>query len=147
MRDQTFSTEQVSNMTGVSRRQLQWRDEKNLVAPVHKGHARQWSLMDIATVMVIGRLREKHISIKRIQSGMAGITNAVADGFRGPKSKVWLVFGLESKSAGWAMPTVFVDGNSDKALDYLCDCKGAVVINVSDVIRRVQALQQKRKAA
>ena len=41
---ETFSSLEVSRLTGVSLRQLQWWDEQGVVSPVQRGHRRLYQL-------------------------------------------------------------------------------------------------------
>ena len=55
----TYSSLDVSNMTGVSLRQLQWWDEQGVVSPVQRGHRRMYQLHEVVEVSLITELRRK----------------------------------------------------------------------------------------
>jgi DNA-binding transcriptional MerR regulator len=63
----TFTSRAVVELTGISLRQLQWWDERGIVAPARDGHKRVYSLDDLAEVAVICELRERGFSLQKIR--------------------------------------------------------------------------------
>src|SRR5450755_4036750 len=63
----SFTTRAVVELTGISPRQLQWWDERGIVVPAREGHARIYSLDDLAEVAVICELRERGFSLQKIR--------------------------------------------------------------------------------
>jgi DNA-binding transcriptional MerR regulator len=57
-------------MTGITPRQLQWWDEKRVVAPSKEGHRRLYSMQDLAEVAVICELRRRGFSLQRVRKVM-----------------------------------------------------------------------------
>jgi DNA-binding transcriptional MerR regulator len=64
---ETFSSLDVTRMTGVSLRQLQWWDEQGVVTPAQRGHKRLYQLQEVIEVSVITELRRKGISLQKIR--------------------------------------------------------------------------------
>jgi DNA-binding transcriptional MerR regulator len=64
---ETFSSLDVTRMTGVSLRQLQWWDEQGVVTPQQRGHKRLYQLHEVIEVSVITELRRKGISLQKIR--------------------------------------------------------------------------------
>lgn len=64
---ETFSSLDVTRMTGVSLRQLQWWDEQGVVTPQQRGHKRLYQLHEVVEVSVITELRRKGISLQKIR--------------------------------------------------------------------------------
>jgi|SRR6516164_3377187 DNA-binding transcriptional MerR regulator len=64
---QTFTSRAVVELTGISPRQLQWWDERDIVVPAREGHNRVYSLDDLAEVAVICELRERGFSLQKIR--------------------------------------------------------------------------------
>ena len=62
-----FSSLDVTRMTGVSLRQLQWWDEQGVVTPQQRGHKRLYQLHEVIEVSVITELRRKGISLQKIR--------------------------------------------------------------------------------
>src|ERR1035441_3816801 len=51
--ENVFSSTDVSRLSGVSLRQLQWWDEQKVVSPRHEGHRRMYALQEVVEVSVI----------------------------------------------------------------------------------------------
>lgn len=65
-----FSTQDVSKLAGASLRQLQWWDEQGVVSPVHHGHRRLYSRLEVVQVSLIVDLRRKGLSLKKARGVM-----------------------------------------------------------------------------
>ncbi len=62
-----FTSNDVIALTGISARQLQWWDERGIVAPARKGHRRIYSWDELITVAVICQLRRRGFSLQRMR--------------------------------------------------------------------------------
>ncbi len=62
-----FSSNEVIALTGITARQLQWWDERGIVAPERQGHRRIYSWDELATVAVICQLRRRGFSLQRMR--------------------------------------------------------------------------------
>jgi DNA-binding transcriptional MerR regulator len=62
-----FTSRRVTEITGISLRQLQWWDERGIVVPAREGHKRIYSLDDVAEIAVICELRERGFSLQKIR--------------------------------------------------------------------------------
>ena len=67
---QSFTSADVIQLTGITARQLQWWDERNIVVPRRSGRNRVYSLDDLAEVAVICELRRKGFSLQRVRQVM-----------------------------------------------------------------------------
>jgi DNA-binding transcriptional MerR regulator len=65
---QTFTSNEVIALTGISARQLQWWDERGIVVPLRQGHKRVYSLDDLAEVAILCDLRERGFSLQKIRA-------------------------------------------------------------------------------
>ena len=65
---QTFTSNEVVTLTGITPRQLQWWDEGGIVVPAREGHKRIYSLDDLAEVAVICELRQRGFSLQKIRA-------------------------------------------------------------------------------
>jgi DNA-binding transcriptional MerR regulator len=63
----TYTSSDVSNIAGVSLRQLQWWDERKVVSPRHEGHKRVYSPEEVIEITVIAELRRKGFSLQKIR--------------------------------------------------------------------------------
>ena len=64
---QTLTSREVIELTGISARQLQWWDERGIVVPAREGHKRIYSIDDVAEVAVICELRDRGFSLQKIR--------------------------------------------------------------------------------
>lgn len=69
--NQSFTSSQVSERTGLTPRQLQWWDEQGIVVPARQGHRRIYSAKDLAELAVLCDLRQRGFSLQRIRKLMS----------------------------------------------------------------------------
>lgn len=62
-----YSSGDVARIAGVSLRQLQWWDERNVVSPRQEGHRRVYLANEVVEVSVIAELRRKGFSLQKIR--------------------------------------------------------------------------------
>jgi DNA-binding transcriptional MerR regulator len=62
-----FTSNDVIALTGISARQLQWWDERGIVAPARRGHRRIYNWDELVTVAVIKQLRRRGVSLQRMR--------------------------------------------------------------------------------
>jgi len=62
-----FTSNDVMALTGITARQLQWWDERGIVAPVRRGHRRIYRWDELVTVTVIRQLRRRGFSLQRMR--------------------------------------------------------------------------------
>jgi DNA-binding transcriptional MerR regulator len=62
-----YTSLDVSRVSGVSLRQLQWWDEQGVVSPSHTGHRRLYQPEEVIEVAVIAELRRKGFSLQKIR--------------------------------------------------------------------------------
>lgn len=62
-----YTSLDVSEVTRVSLRQLQWWDEQGLVSPRQSGHRRLYTKFEVLQVSLINGLRKKGISLQKIR--------------------------------------------------------------------------------
>jgi len=68
MMQQVFLSNEVTALTGITARQLQWWDERGIVVPGREGHRRIYSLDDLAEVAVICELRQRGFSLQKVRA-------------------------------------------------------------------------------
>src|SRR5438270_6607861 len=67
IQERTYSSSEVSDVAGVSLRQLQWWDERTVVSPRHEGHRRIYFPAEVIEITVIAELRRKGFSLQKIR--------------------------------------------------------------------------------
>jgi DNA-binding transcriptional MerR regulator len=62
-----FTSNDVIALTGITARQLQWWDERGIVAPGRQGHRRIYNWDELVTVAVLCQLRRRGFSLQRMR--------------------------------------------------------------------------------
>ena len=62
-----YNSSEVARICGVSLRQLQWWDERNVVSPRQDGHKRIYAREEVVEISVIAELRRKGFSLQKIR--------------------------------------------------------------------------------
>lgn len=70
MPERTFTTKEVSKITGASLRQLQWWDERKVIKPRLEGHDRRYTPAQLIQSAVIVALRRKGLSLQKIRRAL-----------------------------------------------------------------------------
>ncbi len=63
----SYNSAEVARICGVSLRQLQWWDERNVVSPRQDGHRRVYTSEETVEISVIAELRRKGFSLQKIR--------------------------------------------------------------------------------
>ena len=79
MSDQ-FSSQEVSALTGITARQLQWWDERGVVKPERVGHRRQYSMQNLTEIAVISELRRKGFTLQGVRKVMRFLQGELGKG-------------------------------------------------------------------
>ena len=66
----SFSSQDVIALTGITARQLQWWDERGVVKPEREGHRRLYSMQNLTELAVICELRRKGFSLQGVRKVM-----------------------------------------------------------------------------
>lgn len=67
---ESFTSREVTALTGITARQLQWWDERGVVKPKREGHRRLYSIQHLTEVAVICELRRKGFSLQGVRKVM-----------------------------------------------------------------------------
>jgi DNA-binding transcriptional MerR regulator len=62
-----FSSSEVSELAGITLRQLQWWDERKIISPRKQGHRRLYSLPQVLEILTAGELRHKGLSLQKVR--------------------------------------------------------------------------------
>src|SRR5947207_15927548 len=65
--EERYTSNEVSKISGVSLRQLQWWDERKVVSPRQDGHKRVYMPQEVIEISVIAELRRKGFSLQKIR--------------------------------------------------------------------------------
>src|ERR1700731_2468180 len=135
-----FSSNDVIALTGITARQLQWWDERGVVAPKHEGHRRVYTWDELVTVAVICQLRRRGFSLQRMRKVIAFLqkefaTNLATSVSAASESHL-LTDGTRLYLRTSARQVVDLLKNSRQPMFDIC---------LSDEVRRVRAEIQSRK--
>jgi len=128
-----YTSGEVSRIAGVSLRQLQWWDERNVVSPRQEGHRRVYLPHEVVEVSVIAELRTKGFSLQKIrrvvrflQKDMGKrLSDAVAS-----DGEVHLI--TDGKN-------IYLEDQPDRVIDVLKNAKQPMfLVCVTDQLRRFQ---------
>jgi DNA-binding transcriptional MerR regulator len=77
MTEEGFSSSEVTALTGITARQLQWWDERRIVVPERQGRRRIYSAEDLIDVLVIEELRRRRISLQQVRRVLRFLTSEI----------------------------------------------------------------------
>src|SRR2546426_108463 len=70
MEERLFSSREVSVISGVTGRQLQWWDENEIISPLRRDGRRAYDTQQLLEVLVIAAFRRKQLSLQKIRRVM-----------------------------------------------------------------------------
>jgi len=131
---ETFSSEEVAELSGVTARQLQWWDEKGVVSPQHHGHRRRYRLEELLEVSVISELRLKGFSLQKIRKVLRFLQRELgrrlADLLKASSEYHLLTDGRN----------IFLEDNHKKIIDLLKNSRQPIIsVCLTDQVRRLEA--------
>jgi DNA-binding transcriptional MerR regulator len=135
-----FTSSDVARISGVSLRQLQWWDERNVVSPRQDGHRRVYAADEVVEVSVIAALRKKGFSLQKIRRVLRylqkemgrRLADAVAH-----ESEIHLL--TDGK-------TIYLEESADRVVDLMKSARQPMfLVCVTDQLRRFQVASQVEK--
>ena len=131
-----FASSEISEMTGVSLRQLQWWDEQKVVSPRHEGHKRVYLPEEAVEIAVIAELRRKGFSLQKIRLVLRFLQKEMG-------KRLNEIFGAESE---WHLVTdgknIYLEDNNQRIIDILKDAEQPMfLVCVTDQARRLGIAQ------
>lgn len=130
--ERSFTSSEISEMTGVSLRQLQWWDEQKVVSPRHEGHKRIYLAEEAVEIAVIAELRRKGFSLQKIRQVLRFLQKEMG-------KRLNEIFGAESE---WHLVTdgksIYLEDNSDRIIDIFKNSEQPMfLVCVTDQARRL----------
>jgi DNA-binding transcriptional MerR regulator len=126
-----FTSNDVIALTGISPRQLQWWDERGIVAPGRQGHRRIYSWDELVTVAVICQLRRRGFSLQRMRKVIRFLQQE---------------FGTSLAATVSASAEYYLRTSARQVVDLLKNARQPMFdICLSDEVRRVRAEVESRK--
>lgn len=138
----TFTSTEVSDIAGVSLRQLQWWDEQRVVSPRHEGHKRIYLPEEVLEITVIAELRRKGFSLQKIRRVLRFLQREVgrrlSDVLSG-ETEYHLV--TDGRS-------IYLEDRQERIIDILKNARQPMfLVCVSDQVRRLGGAMRKPVAA
>jgi DNA-binding transcriptional MerR regulator len=134
----TFTSVEVSRVSGVSLRQLQWWDERKVVSPQHEGHKRLYLTEEVVEVTVIAELRRKGFSLQKIRRVLRFLQREMG------KRLTELMSGTGDLHLLTDGKTIYLEDNNQRIIDILKSAKQAMfMVCVSDQVKRLTLTPRK----
>ncbi len=135
---QGFNSTDVARICGVSLRQLQWWDERNVVSPRQAGHKRIYMPEEVVEISVIAELRRKGFSLQKIRRVLRFLQKdmgkRLSDALAGT-SDVHLL--TDGKS-------IFLEETPHRIIDLLKNAKQPMfLVCVTDQVKRLTQVEKK----
>lgn len=133
-----YASSDVARISGVSLRQLQWWDEKNVVSPRHDGHKRVYLPNEVIEVTVIAELRRKGFSLQKIRRVLRYLQREMGKRLSdalSSESEMHLL--TDGKS-------IYLEESRDRIIDLLKNARQPMfLVCVSDQARRLESPPRK----
>jgi DNA-binding transcriptional MerR regulator len=139
---ESFSSQEVIALTGVTARQLQWWDERGVVKPERVGHRRVYSMQNLTEIAVICELRRKGFPLQGVRKVMRFLDREFGKGLAetiGQNSDVHLL--TDGKR-------LYLETSARQIVDILKSSSQPILaICLSDAVRQVRAEVIARKTS
>jgi DNA-binding transcriptional MerR regulator len=137
---ESFTSQDVIRLTGITARQLQWWDERGIVVPARQGHRRVYSFEDLTEVAVICELRSKGFSLQRMRRVVRFLQKEFS------KRLAETVSGSSSYHLLTDGSTLYLETSPLQIVDILKNSRQPMfAICLSDTVRQVKAVVSGRK--
>src|SRR5438067_5663570 len=136
---QGFNSSEVARICGVSLRQLQWWDERNVVSPRQDGHKRIYMPQEVVEVSVIAELRRKGFSLQKIRRVLRFLQKDM--GTRLSQA----VAGTGDMHLLTDGKNIYLEDQPNRVIDVLKNAKQPMfLVCVTDQLRRFQSSQNRK---
>jgi DNA-binding transcriptional MerR regulator len=133
-----YNSSDVARICGVSLRQLQWWDERNVVSPRQDGHKRIYMPEEVVEISVIAELRRKGFSLQKIRRVLRFLQREMGRRLAEvmqASSHLHLV--TDGKS-------IFLEDQHDRIIDILKNARQPMfLVCVSDQAKRLNEVERK----
>jgi len=137
---ESFTSQDVIRLTGITARQLQWWDEKRIVVPARQGHRRVYSFDDVSEIAVICELRSKGFSLQRMRKVVRFLQKEFG------KRLAETVGGSSSYHLLTDGRTLYLETSPQQIVDILKNSRQPMfAICLTDTVRQVRAIINGRK--
>ena len=133
-----YASSDVARICGVSLRQLQWWDERNVVSPRQDGHKRIYAPQEVVEISVIAELRRKGFSLQKIRRVLRFLQKdmgkRLADALSGASEMHLLTDGK----------TIYLEEAPNRIIDLLKNARQPMfLVCVTDQVKRLARPEKK----
>jgi len=140
--EQRYNSSDVARLCGVSLRQLQWWDERNVVSPRQDGHKRIYSQAEVVEISVIAELRHKGFSLQKIRRVLRFLQKDVGKRLSEAIASTNDVHLLTDGKS------IYLEEAPNRIIDLLKNARQPMfLVCVSDQVRRLNTSAPERKPA
>jgi len=136
-----YNSSDVSRICGVSLRQLQWWDERNVVSPRQDGHKRIYMPQEVVEISVIAELRRKGFSLQKIRRVLRFLQK---DTGKRLSEALSATSDLHLLTDG---KSIYLEEASDRIIDLLKNARQPMfLVCVTDQVKRISATAERKPA-
>lgn len=133
-----FTSTEVARICGVTLRQLQWWDERNVVSPRQDGHRRVYLPQEVVEISVIAELRRKGFSLQKIRRVLRFLQKEMG------KRLAEVLSGSSEIHLLTDGKAIYLEETPDRIIDVLKNARQAMfLVCVTDQVRRLGASHRK----
>lgn len=136
-----YNSSEVARICGVSLRQLQWWDERNVVSPRQDGHKRIYMSEEVVEISVIAELRRKGFSLQKIRRVLRFLQKDMGKRLSealAASSDVHLL--TDGKS-------IYLEETPNRIIDLLKNARQPMfLVSVTDQVKRLTAAAERKPA-
>lgn len=134
-----YTSSEVARLCGVSLRQLQWWDERNVVSPRQDGHRRIYLPEEVVEISVIAELRRKGFSLQKIRRVLRFLQKDMG------KRLSEAISGASDIHLLTDGKTIYLEEAPDRIIDLLKNARQPMfLVSVTDQVRRLSAGGRKK---
>jgi DNA-binding transcriptional MerR regulator len=138
---QGYNSSEVARICGVSLRQLQWWDERNVVSPRQDGHKRIYLPEEVVEISVIAELRRKGFSLQKIRRVLRFLQKDMGKRLNDALSAASDVHLLTDGKS------IFLEEAPDRIIDVLKNARQPMfLVCVTDQVKRMTAIAERKPA-
>lgn len=135
---EVYTSLEVARICGVSLRQLQWWDERNVVSPRQDGHRRVYTPHEVVEVSVIAELRRKGFSLQKIRRVLRFLQRDMGKRLSDALASTGDIHLLTDGKS------IYLEEAPDRIIDVLKSAKQPMfLVCVTDQVRRLGTLPRK----
>lgn len=138
---QGYNSSEVARICGVSLRQLQWWDERNVVSPRQDGHKRIYLREEVVEISVIAELRRKGFSLQKIRRVLRFLQKDMGKRLNDALSAASDVHLLTDGKS------IFLEETPSRIIDVLKNTSQPMfLVCVTDQVKRLTAVAERKPA-